>query len=101
MIDIYVARDANSEADTNNIGGKKKKDLSSPRGIVFLIFAEQASRRRKLAVEMLDGKNHGSLREREKSAVVSLIYLRSSTHIFIACQSRFLIIVERLKALFT
>ena len=50
---------------------------------------------------MLDGKNHGSLREREKSAVVSLIYLRSSTHIFIACQSRFLIIVGRLKALFT
>ena len=100
MIDIYVARDANSEADTNNIRGKKK-DLSSPRGIVFLIFAEQASRRRKLAVEMLDGKNHGRLREREKSAVVSLIYLRSSTHIFIACQSRFLIIVGRLKALFT
>ena len=95
-----MARDANSEADTNNIRGKKN-DLSSPRGNVFLIFAEQGSRRRKFAVEMLDVKNHGSLREREKSAVVSLIYLRSSTHIFIACQSHFLIIVGRLKALFT
>lgn len=74
MIDIYVARDANSEPDTNNIR-EKKKDLSSPRGNVILIFAEQASRRRKLAVEVLDGKNHGSLRERKKIC-------RSFNHLF-------------------
>lgn len=59
-----MARDANGKADTN-ITEKKIRDLSSLRGTVFLIFAGQASRRRKLAVDMLEGKNDDSLREKK------------------------------------
>lgn len=35
MIDIYVARDANSEADTNNIREKKKKTCRLPGELFF------------------------------------------------------------------